>query len=267
MSTRGLGPNTTLSDYDLDLEAVADRFGQESAVLIALGSRGHHAIRFAAAHPNRVKAVVWNGAAIRNDAWPGSMWKDLPGENWRLFLSNLAPRDLPREEQRRRVADYESCVSAADWSIRSRVIRPSDITSLLPSVTAPILVTHSKEALTLPVRESTNFAAAARNARLVLTEGDSPVGDASALLAAIDNFLVELDSSSEEPATGPAGDLSERELEVLRLLAQGKSNPQIAEALFITRNTVQNHVASILTKTNLQNRAQAAVYAKDHGII
>jgi DNA-binding NarL/FixJ family response regulator len=61
--------------------------------------------------------------------------------------------------------------------------------------------------------------------------------------------------------------LSQRELEVLRLLAQGKTNPQIAESLFITRNTVQNHVASILTKTNLQNRAQAAVYAKEHGLV
>jgi NarL family two-component system response regulator LiaR len=53
---------------------------------------------------------------------------------------------------------------------------------------------------------------------------------------------------------------------VLRLLAQGKSNPQIAEALFISRSTVQNHVSSILIKTNLQNRAQAAVYAQQHGI-
>ena len=66
----------------------------------------------------------------------------------------------------------------------------------------------------------------------------------------------------------PAPDqLSERELEVLRLLGQGKSNPEIAKELFITRNTVQNHVSSILIKTNLSNRAQAAVYAKEHGIV
>jgi DNA-binding NarL/FixJ family response regulator len=61
--------------------------------------------------------------------------------------------------------------------------------------------------------------------------------------------------------------LSERELEVLRLVAAGKSNPEIAKELFITRNTVQNHVSSILIKTNLSNRAQAAVYAKEHGIV
>ncbi len=55
-------------------------------------------------------------------------------------------------------------------------------------------------------------------------------------------------------------------VEVLRLLAQGKSNPEIAKELFITRNTVQNHVSSILIKTNLNNRAQAAVYAQQHNI-
>jgi len=42
---------------------------------------------------------------------------------------------------------------------------------------------------------------------------------------------------------------------------------EIAKELFITRNTVQNHVSSILIKTNLNNRAQAAVYAQQHGLI
>jgi DNA-binding NarL/FixJ family response regulator len=67
--------------------------------------------------------------------------------------------------------------------------------------------------------------------------------------------------------TPRVGSLSSRELDVLRLLAAGKSNPEIAKELFITRNTVQNHVSSILIKTNLTNRAQAAVFAKEHGIV
>lgn len=60
--------------------------------------------------------------------------------------------------------------------------------------------------------------------------------------------------------------LSQREIEVIRLVAAGRSNPEIARELFLTRNTVQNHVSSILTKTNLTNRAQAAVYAQQHGL-
>jgi DNA-binding NarL/FixJ family response regulator len=58
----------------------------------------------------------------------------------------------------------------------------------------------------------------------------------------------------------PAG-LSEREVEVLRLIASGKSNSQIASELFISLNTVVRHVSNILTKTGLNNRTEAASYA------
>jgi DNA-binding NarL/FixJ family response regulator len=61
--------------------------------------------------------------------------------------------------------------------------------------------------------------------------------------------------------------LSEREVEVLRLVAAGNSNSQIAAELIISVNTVQHHVASILTKTGLTNRTQAASYAHRAGIL
>jgi NarL family two-component system response regulator LiaR len=61
-------------------------------------------------------------------------------------------------------------------------------------------------------------------------------------------------------------DLSPRELEVLRLMAAGKSNREIAEALFISLNTVATHVRNILTKAGCANRAEAAAYAMRHGL-
>lgn len=61
-------------------------------------------------------------------------------------------------------------------------------------------------------------------------------------------------------------DLSPREIEVLRLMAAGKSNQEIAEALFISRNTVSTHVRNILTKTGSANRTEAAAYAMRHGL-
>jgi DNA-binding NarL/FixJ family response regulator len=60
--------------------------------------------------------------------------------------------------------------------------------------------------------------------------------------------------------------LIERELEVLRLIAAGKSNQQIADELVISLNTVRRHVSNIFDKTGVANRAQAAMYARDHGI-
>jgi len=60
--------------------------------------------------------------------------------------------------------------------------------------------------------------------------------------------------------------LSEREVEVLRLIAAGKSNPQIAAALVLSTNTVERHVTHILQKTSAANRAAAAAYATHHGL-
>jgi DNA-binding CsgD family transcriptional regulator len=64
----------------------------------------------------------------------------------------------------------------------------------------------------------------------------------------------------------PCG-LTQREVEVLRLLAAGRSNHDIAQALFISANTVANHVRSILTKTTTANRTEAAAYALRHGLL
>jgi NarL family two-component system response regulator LiaR len=56
-------------------------------------------------------------------------------------------------------------------------------------------------------------------------------------------------------------ELSERELEVLRLISEGRDNPQIARALYISPETVKDHVSHILAKLGVENRIQAAVYA------
>jgi DNA-binding CsgD family transcriptional regulator len=69
------------------------------------------------------------------------------------------------------------------------------------------------------------------------------------------------------PATPswPAG-LTGREVEVLRLIAAGHSNRAIAEALFISPNTVLHHVSNIFAKTGVANRAEAAAYATRQGL-
>jgi DNA-binding CsgD family transcriptional regulator len=64
----------------------------------------------------------------------------------------------------------------------------------------------------------------------------------------------------------PAG-LSRREVEVLRLIAAGKGNREIAERLFVSPNTVANHVRSILTKTNAANRTEAAAFALKNALV
>lgn len=65
----------------------------------------------------------------------------------------------------------------------------------------------------------------------------------------------------------PYTELTERELDVLKLIAQGMPNSQIAEELVISENTVKGHVSNILSKLQLADRTQAAVYAWQSGIV
>jgi DNA-binding NarL/FixJ family response regulator len=62
-------------------------------------------------------------------------------------------------------------------------------------------------------------------------------------------------------------DLSEREIEVLRLIAKGATNREIAEQLVITEGTVKNHISSILGRLGLRDRTQAALYAREHDLL
>ena len=79
--------------------------------------------------------------------------------------------------------------------------------------------------------------------------------------------LLRSQSSSTDSAARIRAELSEREIEVLRLIANGKDNAEIARDLFISPKTVKNHISNILMKLQIENRIQAAVYAVRSGIV
>ena len=82
---------------------------------------------------------------------------------------------------------------------------------------------------------------------------------AGKLLKAVANRMADEDKGEQS--------LTERELFVLRLVASGASNHEIADKLIISINTVKSHIKNILDKLQLENRTQAATYALKHGLV
>jgi DNA-binding NarL/FixJ family response regulator len=97
------------------------------------------------------------------------------------------------------------------------------------------------------------------------------VSAGQALLApAITRRLIEDFCNGPAPgaaAAGETGRLSERELDVVRLVAQGMSNAEIAAKLYLSEATIKSHIARVLAKLGLRDRVQVAVFAYEKGIV
>ena len=97
------------------------------------------------------------------------------------------------------------------------------------------------------------------------------VAGGEALLAPSATRRIIEDYLARPAATGARGAgpdrLTDRELDVLRRLASGRSNAELARDLYVSEGTVKTHVSSILAKLGLRDRVQAVVYAYDHGLV
>lgn len=132
--------------------------------------------------------------------------------------------------------------------------------------------------LTMSEDDETVFAAMRAGARGYLVKGASQHEIRSAIDAAARGELVfgaaiarrVMEFFAAGPASAPAAEvfpqLTAREREILDLLAAGRSNPQIAEALFLSPKTVRNNVSNIFAKLQVADRAEAIVRARDAGL-
>jgi len=77
----------------------------------------------------------------------------------------------------------------------------------------------------------------------------------------------QVSQSSAPQGTRVTAELSQRELDVLKLLAQGLTNAEIAQRLYLTQGTVRNYVSAVLAKLDVEDRTQAALLAVKHGIV
>jgi DNA-binding NarL/FixJ family response regulator len=122
----------------------------------------------------------------------------------------------------------------------------------------PFEVARTRQALAEALREQSPAVAEAEARAALAAFEDLEAGRAADAVAAL---LRELGVKAARRGPRGIGALTKREREILELLGKGLSNPEIAERLFLSRKTVEHHVAHVLGKLGLKNRAEAAAEA------
>jgi DNA-binding CsgD family transcriptional regulator len=221
-----------------------------------------------------VRALILISCSVSISSWPLDSLLRLAEQNWDAMLYNWVPPTASPQERAEYLDFFKQTRTQADWLIAARAFSVSSIEDVVAEVRTPTLVLHPRDFLWLRPEESANLAARIPNARFSLIDGVLPLGDASRGVQAIESFIQESShdlSPPPEPAfdagAGERSVLSQRELEVVRLMAAGKSNQQIADELVISLNTVARHVSNVFIKTGAGNRAEAVAFAIRHSLV
>jgi pimeloyl-ACP methyl ester carboxylesterase/DNA-binding CsgD family transcriptional regulator len=273
----------TLEQRTDDLVAVMDAAGSERAVL--LGTLGGAAMcgLFAATHPERVDALLLYGAFGKLEPDTGLLARladtqelalDRVEREWGtegVGLAFWAPSLLDDEETTSAYLRLtRSGVSPGSARSLMRLGYQIDWEAVLPRIRVPTLVMHRTGDLVVPIRQARKLAEGIPQAHLVELPGIDHLiwaGDQDAVVDAARGFLAEvgLDTGQAAPPS-PAGagqlGLTRREHEVLRLVARGLTNRQIAATLYISSKTAGVHVSNILSKMGVGRRAEAAAVAE-----
>jgi pimeloyl-ACP methyl ester carboxylesterase/DNA-binding CsgD family transcriptional regulator len=254
------------------LGAVLDACGGEPATLFSCSCAGLATVRFASAEPQRVSRIVFFGSFVSRRDVPDvtrASLVEFTRLNWRLaaqmFSGLLLPHGSGDEiaavtRHLRRSADADAAAAFLELELTA------DARADLPSLAMPTLVLHRRGDRTVPIGHGRELASLLPNARFVALGGDAHLpwlDDQREVQRALAGFL------DDAPDTDANGDspLSRRESEVLRLVAAGLSNREIASSLVLSEHTVHRHVANILRKLTQSSRAAAAAQATRLGYI
>ena len=263
LSTRGCPAEDWVEAELEDLSAVVDALRLERFVLFGIWARAHTAVHYAIRHPARVHTLILQGPLISGAGGLSVHAASLAERDWNFFLRSHVPVGTPIEYSERIITYMNAAMTQADWLRWNKSLAASDIGHVLKRVETPTLVTYDRSPYASEA-DSVTVTARIPGAKLVMLDEHSgyPDGKPAATLDALESFVRELPGPEQV-----IGGLSPREIEVLRLVAEGKSNRAIAEALVISERTVINHLSNIFTKTGAENRASATAYAFRHGLV
>jgi DNA-binding NarL/FixJ family response regulator len=272
LSSRGLPVTPSADDLVSDLDCIVQQTQTKPFVLYGHGDyTAAIAIRYAAIHPDRIQALVLQNFVDAKLAGYAEPLRVLAATDWESFVNTIARTSFPRLDASAVKLVMQGSVTQSELNTLNSVLRAESVAGLLTEIRVPTLVLAARQG-TAALRHEEGARWLASNipgAQLLLFNGREPVGDDNVPLAlhAIQSFI----SKVQTPATSSRGQLgqdhlSSREREVLRLIAAGRSNAQIADELVISPNTVGRHVSNIFGKIGAANRVEASWYAREQGI-
>jgi pimeloyl-ACP methyl ester carboxylesterase/DNA-binding CsgD family transcriptional regulator len=275
--------NLTFESWVHDLEAVVAAVDAERFALLGISQGAAVAIAYAVRHPERVSHLILHGGYARGrlvrsntpeQREEAEMMCRLAQLGWgkqdasfrQFFTTQFIPDGTAEQDAWFNEMERLS-TSPANAARFMREFNGIDVSSLLSAVQCPTLVMHSVHDVRVPFEEGRLLATSIPGAKFV------PIDSRNHLLLAsepgwqrwLDEVREFLRDRSRDSGSNPFGSLSQRQLEILELLARACDNSQIAAHLNLSEKTVRNQVSMIFEKLGAETRAQAIVRARDAG--
>lgn len=275
---RGFGlSDWSVNDFSLearlaDLEALVEDIGLDRLSLLGMSGGSPVAMAYAARHPERVDRLILYGASPLGRHTPAPTERELAFRaliraGWaqedpifrRVFTNIFIPGAT--EEQMGWFDELQRMSTSTDNAVASRLARQEvNIVDALPGIEAPTLVLHARGDRSTPFDDAVLSAGLIPNARLVPLEAANHIllADEPAwpvFVREVRRFMADASTAAATDAPAGLADLTAREREVLRLAAEGRSNPEIAEALVLSVRTVERHLSNAYLKLGITGRA------------
>jgi len=272
----------TLDQWTADLESVVDAARPERPFTLLGISQGAAAcVQYAIRHPDRVARLILYGGyahgAFKRHAPAGAatyramieLARVAWGQRNAAFRQVFTSRFIPGGSHEQLDWFNELCLRCTDGETAARLFEARavlDITELLPKVRTPTLVLHARDDEVVQIEEGRLLATAIPGAEFIeLDSRNHVLLEHEPAWQRFREAVLPLLRPSAAATDSIFAALSPRERQVLALMYDGLSNIDIAERLTISEKTVRNHVSNVFDKLGVWSRAQAIVFAREHG--
>ena len=276
-------PSVSMSRSVSDLEEICDAARPEGPiVLVGISQGAHSSISYAVRHPERVSRMILYGGYARGFFRRGNPDTEREyrailevirvgwGKENPTFRQIFTSRFIPEGTAEQLAWFNELCrkTVAPEMAAEIQQMRGNiDIVELLGQVRVPTLVIHARQDNVVPLAEGRLLASSIPGAQFVEVESKNHIllehePAWTRLQEAVLEFTGSAPAAVDESAFAA---LTPREREIFALLSEGLGNAEIGELLSISEKTVRNHISSVYDKLGVWSRAQAVVFARDHG--